>query len=268
MSVRFPRSWVMEKMVQDLRVEMEEIMGVTSASSPHFALTKSEEIECESRENSNSSHKRDVPRPIHDLASLHSLALFFVGSIEVPIRQHDAMLGASQRRTLAGFVFEQSPASGIGQMIRVGGLSVSTVAAPPPLHMTTYAPRFTESLGCSFGFHSVSCSKEQAGLGEGPILEAQKKAAELFGATETWFLVGGTCGVEVSMMSTCSPGGYAHSSQEFPCISNIWHGFVWCFAQVLIPEYNSPWAIAGRIKLHQVAKAVDEVNKAKKQLQF
>nr|GFA98349.1 arginine decarboxylase-like [Tanacetum cinerariifolium] len=27
---------------------------------------------------------------------------------------------------------------------------------------------------------------------EGPILDAQKQAAKLFGATETWFLVGGT----------------------------------------------------------------------------
>ncbi|CAI9099074.1 OLC1v1035843C1 [Oldenlandia corymbosa var. corymbosa] len=42
---------------------------------------------------------------------------------------------------------------------------------------------------------------------EGPILEAQEKAAELFGASETWFLVGGsTCGIQAAIMATCSPG--------------------------------------------------------------
>ncbi|KAL3825556.1 hypothetical protein ACJIZ3_021585 [Penstemon smallii] len=42
---------------------------------------------------------------------------------------------------------------------------------------------------------------------EGPILEAQKEAANLFGASETWFLVGGsTCGVQAAIMATCSPG--------------------------------------------------------------
>lgn len=32
---------------------------------------------------------------------------------------------------------------------------------------------------------------------EGPIFEAQKQASRLFGADETWFLVGGnTCGIQ------------------------------------------------------------------------
>ncbi|GER36153.1 arginine decarboxylase [Striga asiatica] len=42
---------------------------------------------------------------------------------------------------------------------------------------------------------------------EGPILEAQKQAADLFGASETWFLVGGsTCGIQAAIMAACSPG--------------------------------------------------------------
>ncbi|PWA65985.1 Orn/Lys/Arg decarboxylase, C-terminal [Artemisia annua] len=42
---------------------------------------------------------------------------------------------------------------------------------------------------------------------EGAISDAQKQAAELFGASETWFLVGGTtCGIQASIMATCSPG--------------------------------------------------------------
>ncbi|GJY22448.1 Orn/Lys/Arg decarboxylase [Tanacetum coccineum] len=42
---------------------------------------------------------------------------------------------------------------------------------------------------------------------KGPILDAQKQAAKLFGATETWFLVGGTtCGIQAAIMATCSPG--------------------------------------------------------------
>ncbi|GFP82175.1 arginine decarboxylase, partial [Phtheirospermum japonicum] len=42
---------------------------------------------------------------------------------------------------------------------------------------------------------------------KGPLLEAKKLAAELFGAKETWFLVGGTsCGVQAAVMATCSPG--------------------------------------------------------------
>ncbi|KAK7845410.1 arginine decarboxylase [Quercus suber] len=44
---------------------------------------------------------------------------------------------------------------------------------------------------------------------EGPILDAQRLAAKLFGSSETWFLVGGTtCGVQAAIMATCSPGEF------------------------------------------------------------
>jgi arginine/lysine/ornithine decarboxylase len=43
--------------------------------------------------------------------------------------------------------------------------------------------------------------------GEGAIADAQKLAAEAFGADRTWFLVNGsTCGVMAAMMATCNPG--------------------------------------------------------------
>uniref|UniRef100_A0A3Q7I4L5 Orn/Lys/Arg decarboxylases family 1 pyridoxal-P attachment site domain-containing protein n=1 Tax=Solanum lycopersicum TaxID=4081 RepID=A0A3Q7I4L5_SOLLC len=42
---------------------------------------------------------------------------------------------------------------------------------------------------------------------EGPIFKAQKQAAILFGASEIWFLVGGsTCGIHAAIIATCSPG--------------------------------------------------------------
>ncbi|KAF3780160.1 hypothetical protein EJ110_NYTH24897 [Nymphaea thermarum] len=78
------------------------------------------------------------------------------------------------------------------------------MAAPPMLEQLIGKKPFIHDLAEINNFFSP----------EGPILEAHKKAAELFGATATWFLVGGTCGVEVSILSTCSL-----------------HGFIWCFAQ-------------------------------------
>ncbi|XP_021715993.1 uncharacterized protein LOC110683895 [Chenopodium quinoa] len=42
---------------------------------------------------------------------------------------------------------------------------------------------------------------------EGPFLEAQNQAAEVFGASKTWFLVGGTtCGIHAAIMGACNPG--------------------------------------------------------------
>lgn len=62
---------------------------------------------------------------------------------------------------------------------------------------------------------------------EGPILEAQKEAAELFGASETWFLVGGsTCGVQAAIMATCLPGGtlILPRNSHISAVSTILHG--------------------------------------------
>ena len=42
---------------------------------------------------------------------------------------------------------------------------------------------------------------------EGVILQAQRLAAEAFGAEQTWFLANGsTCGIEAAILATCGPG--------------------------------------------------------------
>lgn len=96
---------------------------------------------------------------------------------------------------------------------------------------------------------------------EGAIWDAQKQAAELFGALETWFLVGGTtCGIQASIMATCSPGDTlilprnAHKS--------TFSSMVLCGAipKYLLPEYDYEWDIAGGITPSQVEKAIKELD--------
>ncbi|KAM0947058.1 putative arginine decarboxylase [Dioscorea sansibarensis] len=94
----------------------------------------------------------------------------------------------------------------------------------------------------------------------GVILDAQKRAAELFGSSETWFLVGGTtCGVQASIMATCSPGETLILSRNshLSAISGlILSGAV---PKYIIPEYNSQWDIPGGITALQVEKAIEEL---------
>ncbi|GKB48821.1 Orn/Lys/Arg decarboxylase [Tanacetum coccineum] len=89
---------------------------------------------------------------------------------------------------------------------------------------------------------------------EGAIWDAQKQAAELFGASETWFLVGGTtCGIQASIMATCSPEDTlilprnAHKS--------TFSAMVLCGAipKYIFPEYDYEWDIAGGITLSQAS---------------
>ncbi|KAF4353894.1 hypothetical protein G4B88_009372 [Cannabis sativa] len=69
----------------------------------------------------------------------------------------------------------------------------------------------TQLIGLEPFIHDLAAISELDNLTSphGPILEAQKEAAKLFGALETWFLVGGTtCGIHGAIMATCSPGEY------------------------------------------------------------
>ncbi|KAL1568143.1 arginine decarboxylase-like [Salvia divinorum] len=95
---------------------------------------------------------------------------------------------------------------------------------------------------------------------EGPILEAQKQAAELFGASETWFLVGGsTCGVQAAIMATCSPGDvlFLPRNSHISAISAmVLSGVV---PKYIVPEYDPEWDIAGGITPSQVEKAIKEL---------
>ena len=90
---------------------------------------------------------------------------------------------------------------------------------------------------------------------EGPILEAQQRAAELFGASETWFLVGGTtCGIQAAIMATCFPG----DSLILPRNSHISAISAMVLSgarpKYIIPEYDFDWDIAGGVTPSQASQ--------------
>ncbi|XP_073062683.1 LOW QUALITY PROTEIN: uncharacterized protein [Primulina eburnea] len=95
---------------------------------------------------------------------------------------------------------------------------------------------------------------------EGPILEAQKEAADLFGASETWFLVGGsTCGVQAAIMATCMPGDtliLPRNSHISAVSAMVLSGAV---PKYIVPEYDPKWDISGGITPLQVQKAIKEL---------
>ncbi|XP_059635771.1 uncharacterized protein LOC132277950 [Cornus florida] len=80
------------------------------------------------------------------------------------------------------------------------------------------------------------------------ILDAQEQAAKLFGASETWFLVGGTtCGIHTAIMATCSPGDsliIPRNSHISAISAIVLSGVV---PKYIIPEYDFDWDIAGGI---------------------
>ncbi|GAB4837629.1 hypothetical protein Ancab_002478 [Ancistrocladus abbreviatus] len=95
---------------------------------------------------------------------------------------------------------------------------------------------------------------------EGPIRDAQKQAAQLFGASETWFLVGGTtCGIQAAIMATCSPG----DSLILPRNSHISATSALVLTGVspkyIIPDYDSDWDIASAVTPTQVEKAINDL---------
>ena len=95
---------------------------------------------------------------------------------------------------------------------------------------------------------------------KGVILDAQKRAAQLFGSSKTWFLVNGTtCGIQASVMATCSPGDYLIVPRN--CHISVISALVLSGAvpKYIIPEYSSAWDIAGGITPLQVDEAVKEL---------
>ncbi|KAJ1292721.1 hypothetical protein BS78_01G011900 [Paspalum vaginatum] len=95
---------------------------------------------------------------------------------------------------------------------------------------------------------------------KGVILDAQRRAAELFGSSKTWFLVNGTtCGIQASVMATCSPGDYLIVPRN--CHISVISALVLSGAvpKYIIPEYNSGWDIAGGVTPLQVDEAVKEL---------
>ncbi|KAB2026970.1 hypothetical protein ERO13_D05G001400v2 [Gossypium hirsutum] len=96
---------------------------------------------------------------------------------------------------------------------------------------------------------------------EGPILEAQKLAAKLFGSSETWFLVGGTtCGIQAAILATCSPGDYLilPRNSHISAISAIVLSGV--IPKYIIPDYDCLWDITAGVTLSQIEKAIEELH--------
>ncbi|XP_073157700.1 uncharacterized protein [Henckelia pumila] len=100
---------------------------------------------------------------------------------------------------------------------------------------------------------------------EGPLLEAQEMAAELFGASETWFLVGGTtCGVQAAIMATCMPGDILvlPRNAHFSAVSGmVLSGAV---PKYIIPQYDPEWDITGGITPLQAKNAIKELEMEKR----
>ncbi|CAA0842186.1 Unknown protein [Striga hermonthica] len=94
---------------------------------------------------------------------------------------------------------------------------------------------------------------------KGPLLDAKNLAADLFGAKETWFLVGGTsCGVQAAVMATCSPGDTivlprnAHVSATTGVIISG------AIPKYIVPQRSLDWDIAAGITPSQVETAIKE----------
>lgn len=126
-------------------------------------------------------------------------------------------------------------------------------AAPPPL---------TQLIGLQPFVHDLPELPELGNLfsPEGPILEAQKQAAKLFGSSDTWFLVGGTtCGIQAAIMATCSPGKYLilpRNSHISAISAMVLSGAI---PMYIIPEYDYEWDIAGGVTPPQVEEAIKEL---------
>ncbi|KAI0530731.1 hypothetical protein KFK09_000279 [Dendrobium nobile] len=126
-------------------------------------------------------------------------------------------------------------------------------AAPPSLESITGISTFLHDLPELPKLDDLFSPK-------GVILDAQRKAAGLFGALETWFLVGGTtCGIQASIMATCAPG----ETLILPRNSHIsaTTGLVLSGAspKYIMPEYSSDWDIPGGITPSQVKQAIEDL---------
>ncbi|XP_010669700.3 uncharacterized protein LOC104886869 [Beta vulgaris subsp. vulgaris] len=95
---------------------------------------------------------------------------------------------------------------------------------------------------------------------EGPILEAQKQASKVFGAAETWFLVGGTtCGVLAAIMATCKPGDTLILPRN--CHLSAISALILCGAipKYIFPDYDSHWDARTSVAPLEVEKAIKEL---------
>ncbi|XP_042402989.1 arginine decarboxylase-like isoform X2 [Zingiber officinale] len=95
---------------------------------------------------------------------------------------------------------------------------------------------------------------------KGAISDAQVKAAKLFGASETWFLVGGTtCGIQASIMATCCPGDVLILPRNSHISATSGLILSGAMPKYILPEYSSHWNIAGGVTPAQVETAIKEL---------
>lgn len=91
----------------------------------------------------------------------------------------------------------------------------------------------------------------------GPIDQAQRLAAQTFGAEETFFLANGsTCGIEAALLATCAPGEKVLIPRN--AHQSVFAGLVLCGAQpiYLTPIHDSSWDLAFGITAQQVDHAL------------
>ncbi|MGE4282571.1 MAG: aminotransferase class I/II-fold pyridoxal phosphate-dependent enzyme, partial [Clostridia bacterium] len=99
---------------------------------------------------------------------------------------------------------------------------------------------------------------------EGPIEEAQKLAAEAFGARQTFFLVNGsTCGIQTMIAGVCNPGDILIVDRN--CHLSVIHSLILCgvIPQYIYPEYISDLDFIGGINPHEVEEALKKHPDAK-----
>lgn len=98
---------------------------------------------------------------------------------------------------------------------------------------------------------------------EGVIEEAQSKAARLFGAEQTWFLVNGsTCGIQAAVMATCEPGDYLILPRNVHMSAVSAMVLSGALPKYLNPKMDSAFGVAHGVQALQVEVAIQEVRRA------
>ncbi|KAF5469350.1 hypothetical protein F2P56_013433 [Juglans regia] len=123
-------------------------------------------------------------------------------------------------------------------------------------------PSLTQIIGLKSFSHDLPALPELDNLFSpvGPILEAQRQAAKLFGSSETWFLVGGTtCGIQAAIMATCSPGEFLILPRNTHLSAISAMVLSGARPKYIIPQYDFKWDIAGGVTTSQVEQAVKEL---------
>ncbi|NLY42748.1 MAG: aminotransferase class I/II-fold pyridoxal phosphate-dependent enzyme [Clostridiaceae bacterium] len=99
---------------------------------------------------------------------------------------------------------------------------------------------------------------------EGAILLAQERAAEVFGAKHSFFLVNGsTCGIQAMIASTCNPGDELIIDRN--CHSSVVHSLILCgvVPRYVYPCFLNELGIVGGIAPQEVERMLISYPKAK-----